>query len=33
MHNNLKHISSSRSNTATQTDDKTHTEHTAAACW
>ena len=25
------HVSSSQSNTATQTDDKTHTERTAAA--
>jgi len=30
-HNSLMDVSSSQSNTATQTDDKTHTERTAAA--
>jgi len=29
--NNLMHVSSSQSNTAAQTDDKTQTERTAAA--
>jgi len=29
--NSLMHVSLSQSNTATQTDDKTHTERTAAA--